>query len=287
MDAPGHRGIMANRSGANQGPIDCDGRMRQNVRVRWLTATLILLAACPAPRRYAVEQAGMPCERATRFAYEVMQQIGYTVTEAVEATRSTSGRVTGTQRRADGSLDRGTVRITCTSGGVEFQPVEGDLVPSFEFSRKFGYSATTLAKQPVEQPTVQSGRMEVSMELIDVPRATLDLGGWPLVGEDVLVRVRVRNGTDRAVVVQPGSIALLDKGGEPVNALENGARSASLGAGAPAESVRMRLLERTRVPPGTQIERFLVFPPGAYPEAQVAVEDVETGESDGFQVPVR
>lgn len=261
--------------------------MRQKVRVRWLPATLVLLAACPAPRRYAVEQAGMPCERATRFAYEVMQQIGYTVTEAVEATRSTPGRISGTRRRGDGSLERGTVRITCTAGGVEFQPVEGDLVPSFEFSRKFGYSATTLAKQPVEQSTVPTGRMDVSMELIDVPRATLDLGGWPLAGEEVLIRVRVRNGTDRAVVVQRGSIALLDAAGTPVNALESGALAASLGAGAPAQSVRMRLLERVRVEPGTQIERFLVFPPGQYGEAQVAVEDVETGESDGFQVPVR
>jgi hypothetical protein len=287
MDAPWHRDIMTNHGGANQRPIDCGRRMRHDVRVRWLVATLVLLAACPAPRRYAVEQAGMPCERATRFAYEVIQQTGYTVTEAVEATRSAQGRVTGTKRRADGSLDRGTVRVTCTAGGVEFQPVEGDLVPSFEFSRKFGYSATTLAKQPVEQPTVQSGRLEVSIERIDVPRATLDLGGWPLAGADVLIRVRVRNGTDRAVVVQPGSIALLSESGEPVNALESGARSASLGAGAPAESVRMRLLERTRVQPGTQIERFLVFPPGRYAEARVAVEDVETGESDGFQVPVR
>src|SRR5262245_63165729 len=129
---------MTNRSGANQRPIDCGGRMRQKVRVRWLTVTLILLTACPTPRRYAVEQAGMPCERGTRLAYETMQQLGYSVTEVAEARRGAPGRVAGTKRRPDGTLERGSVRITCTAGGVEFQPIEGDLVPSFEFSRKFG-----------------------------------------------------------------------------------------------------------------------------------------------------
>jgi hypothetical protein len=255
--------------------------------VRWLVVTLVVLAGCPAPRRYAVEQAGMPCERATRFAYETMQQIGYTVTEAVEATRSTPGRVAGTARRPDGTVDRGAVRVTCTASGVVFQPVEGDLIPSFEFSRKFGYSATTLAKQPVEQQTVQSGRLEVSVERIDVPRATLDLGGWPLAGDDVLVRVRVRNGADHPVVIEPPSITLLSRAGEPVNARTGDAAQASLGTGAAAGSVRARLLARTRIATGTQMEAFLVFPPGDYDEAQVSLEDPGTGESDGFQVPVR
>ena len=255
--------------------------------MRWLVVTLVVLAACPAPRRYAVEQPGMPCERATRFAYETMQQLGYTVTEAVEATRATPGRVVGTVRRADGSVDRGEVRVTCTASGVLFQPVEGDLVPTFEFSRKFGYSASTLAKQPVEQPTVQSGRLEVSIERIDVPRATLDLGGWPLVGDQVLVRVRVRNGADHPVLVEPSSITLLSRAGEPASALTGDAAQASLGTGAAATSVRSRLVTRTRVAAGTQAEAFLVFPPGDYDEAQVSLEDPDTGESDGFQVPVR
>jgi hypothetical protein len=255
--------------------------------VRWLVVTLVVLAACPAPRRYAVEQTGMPCERGTRFAYETMQQIGYTVTEAVEATRSTPGRIVGTARRGDGSVDRGEVRITCTAGGVVFQPVEGDLIPTFEFSRKFGYSATALAKQPVEQQTVHSGRLEVSIERIDVPRATLDLGGWPLAGDDMLVRVRVKNGADHPVVVEPSSITLLSRAGEPVDALTGDAAQARLGTGAAAGTVRARLLARARVATGSQMEAFLVFPPGDYGEAQVSLEDPETGESDGFQVPVR
>lgn len=275
---------MANRHAANQRAIDCGARLRQNERVRWLTVTLVMLAACPAPRRYAVEQPGMSCARGTRLAYETMQQMGYTVTEAVEATPAAPGRIAGTKRLPDGSLDRGVVRVTCTASGVVFQPVEGDLVPNFEFSRKFGYSSTALAKMPVEEPAVRSGRLEVSVERIDVPRATLDLGGWPLAGDAVLMRVRVSNGTDRAVAVDASSITLLGPGGEPVEALEG---AALLGTGGAADTVRSRLLARTQVAPGTRIERFLVFPPGAYGEAQVALEDVETGESDGFQVPVR
>ena len=193
---------MANRTGPNQRAIDGGGRMRHNGGVRWLAATLILLAGCPAPRRYAVEQPGMPCERGTRLAYETMQQLGYTVTEAVEATRAAPGRVAGTKRRPDGTIDRALVRVSCGMNGVVFQPVEGDLVPTFEFSRGFGYSSTALARQPVAERAVESGRLEATIEAIDVPRATLDLGGWPMASEDVLVRVTVRNGTeDRKSVV--------------------------------------------------------------------------------------
>ena len=278
---------MANRGRPNQRAIDAGDVMRQKSGVRWLAAMLILLAGCPAPRRYAVEQPGMPCERGTRLAFEVMQQLGYTVTEAVDATRAAPGRVAGTKRRPDGTIDRGVVRVTCTATGVTFQPVEGDMIPTFEFSRGFGYSATALAKQPPTERAVGGGGLQVTIEDIGVPRATLDLGGWPMAGEDVLVRVTVRNGTDRPVVIEGSSIALLGPGGDPVAPLEDGALAASLSAGGAGDTVRARLLERTRVEPGTAVERFLVFPPGQYAEAQVALEDVETGEADGFQVPVR
>jgi hypothetical protein len=179
------------------------------------------------------------------------------------------------------------VRVVCTAGGVTFQPVEGDLIPTFEFSRGFGYSATALAKQPPAERPVRGGGLQVTIEEIGVPRANLDLGGWPMAGDAVLVRVTVRNGTDRPVALEGSSIALLAPGGDPVTPLENGALAASLATGGPADVVRARLLARTRVEPNTAVERFLVFPPGQYAEAQVALEDVETGEADGFQVPVR
>ena len=272
---------------AQPGPVDCRVRLRHNGGVRWLAAALLLLAGCPVPRRYEVVQPGMPCERGTRLGYETMQQLGYTVTEALEATPAAPGRVAGTKRRPDGTLDRALVRVTCTPAAVVLQPVEGDLVPTFEFSRGFDYSATALAKQPPSEPAAPSGRLEVGVQAIDVPRATLDLGGWPMATDDVLVRVTVRNGTDRPVVVEPASITLGAPSGETVRALDLGSAVATLGTGAAAERVRARLLTRTRVEPGTLMERFLVFPPGTYREAQVSLEDLETGEAEGFEVPVR
>jgi hypothetical protein len=216
-----------------------------------------------------------------------MEQLGYTVTEAVEATRGAPGRVGGSKRRTDGSVDRGVVRVTCDATGAMLQPVEGDLIPRYEFSRGVGYSSTALAKQPEGQRPANTAALEVSIAVIGVPRATLDLGGWPLAADHVLVRVTVRNGTDRPVVIEGERVALVTPTGDPVSPLGGGELAASLNSGSAAATVRARLLERTRVDAGITLERFLVFPPGQYSEAQVALEDVETGETDGFQVPVR
>jgi hypothetical protein len=67
-----------------------------------------------------------------------------------------------------------------------------------------------------------------------------------LAGAGTLVRITVRNDTDRAVLVK-----------------------------------------REQVPGRATIQRYLVFPEGAYTHAQVSVQDVETGESDGFVVPLQ
>jgi hypothetical protein len=261
--------------------------MRQKDDMWWLVLPLVLLAACPAPRRYAVEQPGLSCEQATRLAYDTMQQLGYTVTEAVPATLAAPGRVAGTKRRPDGSLDQGVVRIACGASGATLQPVEGDLVPRYEFSRGFGYSSTALAKQPAPPAAARAGDLEVSVEAIDVPRATLDLGSWPLAAAQVLVRVTVRNGTDRAVVIEGERVLLLAADGSMVAPLAGQGLATSWGTAPSAAAVRTRLLAREKVAPRATVERYLVYPPGRYDEAQVALEDVETGEADGFQVPVR
>jgi len=256
------------------------------VRRLAVTVTLVLLAACPAPRRYAVEQPGLSCEKATRLAYDTMMQLGYTVTEAVPATLAAPGRVVGSKRRPDGSLDRGVVRVACDAAGATLQPVEGDLVPRYDFSRGFGYSSTALAKQP-PAAAVAAGGLEVSVEAIDVPRATLDLGGWPLAFAQALIRVTVRNGTDRSVVVEGEQVLLITASGDLVSPLGHAALGAAWNGTPSAATVRARLLGRETVAPRAAVERYLVFPPGQYDEAQVALEDVETGEADGFQVPVR
>lgn len=261
--------------------------MRQKIRVRWIAALLVLVAGCPAPRRYALVQPGLSCARATRVAYGTMQQIGYKVTEVVEATPSRTGRIVGTRQGPDGGSKRGTIRITCDARQAMLQPVESDLVPTFEFSRAFNYSFRALVAQPDDQEPTEKGALQVSIEAFDGPRATLDLGGWPLAADQVLVRVIVRNGTDRPVVVEGDRILLVTPQGDLVSGLSGGALAGALDTSESAGTVRASLLERERVGARTTLARYLVFPPGAYEEAQVSIEDVETGESDGFQVPVQ
>jgi len=216
-----------------------------------------------------------------------MQQIGYKVTEVVEATPSKTGRIVGTKQTPDGSTKRGTIRITCDARQAMLQPVEGDLVPTFEFSRAFNYSVRALVAQPDDQEPTEKGGLQVSIEAFDGPRATLDLGGWPLTTDQVLVRVIVRNGTDRPVVVEGDRILLVTPQGDLISGLADGALAAALVSNESAGTVRASLLARERVGARTTVARYLVFPPGTYEEAQVSIEDVETGESDGFQVPVQ
>jgi hypothetical protein len=217
-----------------------------------------------------------------------MTELGYTVTGVVEATPVSAGKVDGVRTVPGGGEERASVRIHCDAGGVRMQPVEGALVPSdYQFSRTFGYSVKTLAKQPDTQVPTEERGLEVLLERIDGPRARLELGGPVLAGEAVLLRVTVRNHTDRAVVIEGDRVTLVTGRGDAARALEGGALGASIGAGAAAAEVRGRLLERETVAAGDTVERYLVFPSGAYADGQVSIEDPETGESDGFVVPVQ
>jgi hypothetical protein len=108
-----------------------------------------------------------------------------------------------------------------------------------------------------------------------------------LAGAGTLVRITVRNDTDRAVLVQRDRIVLVTGSGSVASALSGGALATSLGSGTATAPVRAGLLEREQVPGRATIHRYLVFPEGAYTHAQVSVQDVETGESDGFVVPLQ
>jgi len=50
--------------------------------------------------------------------------------------------------------------------------------------------------------------------------------------------------------------------------------------------VRAERLRPGRVAAHTTASGFLVYPPGVYREARISIEDVETGESEGFVTPV-
>ena len=228
----------------------------------------------------------MDCGRAVRVARRTLVEMGYTITDLIEPKGSTSGFVTGTKRTPDGQTTKGSVRITCSGVGVELRPIEDSLVSSFEFSRGFDYSFTSLVQRPdVETPRVEAG-VQVLVQVVDVYQARLDLGGEAVRGGNVLVRLTVRNGTDRAVAVDQARLTLVTAGGTSAQALGGTALDAALAAGPGADRVRSELLGKLEVPARTTAFRFLVFPPGPYREARLAVEDVETGESDGFVTAV-
>ena len=253
-----------------------------------LLLPLLFVIGCPAPGQYMVMLPGEQCPRATRLAFRSMTELGYRVTGVVEPTPVSPGRVDGVKRGTDGSEMRSSVRIKCDPEGVRMQPVEGALVPSdYEFSRSFGYSVKTLATMPDTEVPTGTDALEVLLQHLDGPRMHLDLGGDALAGEGTLVRVTIRNHTDRAVLVERDRITLVTAGGDFVRPLSGDALAGSLGGGGAAGRVREALLVRARVAAGETVQRYLVFPPGGYSDAQVSIEDVETGESDGFVVPLQ
>lgn len=248
-----------------------------------ISLAALLLAGCPAPARYTVERPADECHRSTRVAHRTMEQLGYTVTKMTEATGSTPGYIQGTKTGADGKTKVGSVRITCDGYGVHIQPVEGDLVPDFEFSRAFGYSYKGLVQRPdVESPVVESG-LQILVERVDRFQAGFDLGRNPVSGDAILVRVTIRNGTDRAVALSATSVELLTPDGSSTPPLDSAAASAALSSDAAGAEVRAKLLKRKEVAGGVTDVVYLLYPKGTYRDTLIAVEDVETGETEGFQ----
>jgi hypothetical protein len=253
--------------------------------MRWLAA-LLVLAGCPPPARYTEVRPDLSCERATRVAYRTLVTLGYTVTQVTVASPERAGGVTGTRPEPDGSTRTGRVVITCDAKGAVLRPVEDSLVPNYEFSRAFGYSFKVLVQRPdVEEPAAALG-LQVLVHALTPQEATLDLGGVPTT-TGVAVRITVRNNTDRTVALDPGRLRLVSEGGDATGPLAGPALDAALSTGPAADRVRRDLLGERRVAPHTTLAGYLVFPSGAYREARVTIDDVETGEGEGFVVPVQ
>ena len=220
------------------------------------------------------------------MAYRTLATLGYTVTEVTVASPERRGGVTGTKSEPDGTTRTGRVVITCDARGAILRPVEDSLVPNFEFSRAFGYSFKVLVQRPdVEEPARAVG-LQVLVHVLTAQQATLDLGGVPNTA-GVVVRVTVRNNTDRAVSLDPRRLQLVPPGGDATEPLSGPALEAALAGGPAGDRVRGELLATRRVAPHTTLAGYLVFPAGAYREARVTIEDVETGEGEGFVVPVQ
>jgi len=252
----------------------------------WVAVAALLAAGCPTPAIYREVHPGLSCERATRVTYRTLVALGYAVTEVVPATPERAGVVSGTKPGPEGSTLNGRVVITCDAEGAVVKPVEDALVPDYEFSRGFGYSFKELVKHPdVEEPRAGRG-LEVLVHALSPQEATLDLGGVATLGGAVPVRVTVRNNTARAVSIDPARIDLAPAGASASGPLAGRELERALAPGAAGDRVRTRPLRAGRVAAHTTATGYLVYPPGAYREARVSIEDVETGESEGFVIPV-
>lgn len=255
--------------------------------MRWLLVVTILLAGCPAPSRFAVQRPDLECTRATRVVRRTLVELGYTITAMVEASPARPGFVAGTKPAPNGGTERGRVSIRCSSRGVEVQPIEDELMPNYEFSRKFGYSFRELVQRPdVETPRVEAG-LQTLVESMDNYEARLDFGSNATQGGAVLIRVTIRNGTDRAVALDAAGLSLSGADGKPGMALTGAAFDGALVAGSAADRVRAERLDRVEVAPNSTAVRFAIYPPGRWTNAQISIEDVETGETEGFMTAVQ
>ena len=254
--------------------------------MRWAFVLLLALPACPAPHQYAVVRPGLTCDRATRVARRTVLEIGYKVTALVPATADHPGEITATKTLADGTSTTGRVRIRCDANGAQLQPVEESLTPTYEFSRAFDYSFKSLVDMPdYEVPRAARG-LEVLVHVVRPDEALLDLGGVPVGPDAVLVRVTIRNNTERAVSIDPARLDLVPRAAPAAAPLAGAALAAAMAPGPAAERVRAERLTAQRVRPHTTVKGYLVYPRAQYREAQVSIEDVETEESEGFVTPV-
>src|SRR5262249_55576094 len=97
----------------------------------------------------------------------------------------------------------------------------------------------------------------------------------------------VRNHTDRAVAVDPAHIDLVPEDGEAAGPLTRQAFTGALVPRAAGERVREQRLAGGRVDPHATMTGYRPYPAANYREARIAIEDVETGETEGFVAPIQ
>src|SRR5262249_6142449 len=158
------------------------------------------------------------------------------------------------------------VTITCDAAGATLHPIEPDLFPNWEYSRAFGYSFKTLVQlsdQDLGVPRAASG-LEVQVHAVSSNEALLDLGAVPTTPDAQLVRVTIRNNTDRAVKVDPADITLVSVDGDSASALTGAALEGAFVPGAASDPVRRAPLGASAVAPHTTKTGYLVYPIAKY-----------------------
>lgn len=254
-------------------------------RTRAMRGLLLVVALSTvgcAASMYAMRRPNLPCERAMRVTHRTLIGMGYTITELSPPGEDGYGLIGGTRTNADGSVSSGKVSLQCNGNGVTLQPIEGDLFSKFDFSRGFDLSFQEAVQRPDLETPAKAIGLQLLVEHISRFQAELDLGGAPTTGDAVLMRITVRNHTDRPVTVDPAGIKLMPAEGDAVAPLADAALGRVLASGSAADRVRGNLLTRSTVAANTSVTRFSVYPAGVYREAQISIEDTETGETEGF-----
>jgi hypothetical protein len=213
--------------------------------------------------------------------------MGYSITQMVEPSVERTGVVAGKKVGPDGTTKVGRVVIRCSAQDVVLQPVEEGFVPGdYEFSRAFGYAFANLVQQPDVGAPWKNVGLQVLVQTLDSFKARLDLGDVATTGDAVLVRVTVRNNTDRVVRLDASRLSLVDAEGNAHEPLAGPTLAGALASNGAGSRVRAELFGPTAIAGGLTRVGFLVYPAGRYREARVSIDDVETDESEGFVTPV-
>src|SRR5439155_3699535 len=132
-----------------------------------------------------------------------------------------------------------------------------------------------------EVPRAARG-LEVQVHVVRPDEALLDLGASPVGPDAVLVRVTIRNNTDRTVSIDPAHLDLVPRDAPAAAPLTGPALAAAMAPGPAAERARAERPTAQRAPPHTTGQGYLVYPRAQDRDAQDSIQDVEDEEHEGF-----
>jgi len=246
---------------------------RGRLSARILPILLVASCASPladysgyvAPRPYAID-----CGKAWLYAAAALKANGFAVADVRREARG--GTVVGKRDSEEMSM-----RLSCEPDGAHVTP--GGLTPYAQNGLRIAFER--IMQSARAEPRPPTG-MEVSVELISGPESALhfsqSLEGTSLTA----VRIRVANGEARPVRLVAANIRLRAASRAPAAPLDTDGIRRRIPTLAP--EIVPRLLVSSVLQPGQSSEGFLLFPEDRYEGATIPLIDVETRESDEFDV---
>lgn len=244
-------------------------------RAAFLLGPALALAACSspladysgyvAPRPYVVD-----CNKAWQYAASALKANGFTITEVRRD--GEGGYVTGTR-----SSEAMKVAVFCDAEGVHITP--SGLTPYAQNGLRIAFErvmATDRAPRPAPVG------LQVSVDLITGPESALYFPGGLESSSLVAARFHVANGGSRAAKLVTESIRLRATSGARQPPIDRSDLQRRLPALAP--EIVPHLLASGVLAGGQRAEGFLMFPADHYEGAFVPLIDVDTGESEEFDV---